>query len=437
MTLLEGDTPVIHRRLLPALAAAVALVASPLLAGCGSSSGDGTVTLTFANADPSATWQKVIDGFQKANPNIKVKQVNIPYAQYTSTINQRMNQGGGGIDLMVVDAGGALADFANRGYLADISDLKNDALNVALSPDMVTSRVVNGKLYALETWTTAQFLFYNKDALAKAGVEAPSGDPTKPWTYQQVTDAAKKIQAAKAADYPLLFDQWDTYYQLQMMGVSAGGGNAISADGKVDFTNAGWQKMLTWYGGLFKDGLSPRGITNDKNGALFSSSKAGFIISGPWGLPVALGGDVKFGIAPVPYWEGGKPATSTDSWAVGISAKSKNLKAAEQLLRYMTIDPQGNFESAEVAGITPTNKDAYAKYADAAEKSAGEVSANFGDIMEYELKNSAVHRPAVTGYSVFEPGAGQTFADIRNGADPQQRAADADKSIADQIARLK
>jgi ABC-type glycerol-3-phosphate transport system substrate-binding protein len=252
-----------------------------------------------------------------------------------------------------------------------------------------------------------------------------------------VTDAAKKIQAAKAAQYPLLFDQWDTYYQLQMMGASAGGGDALSADGKVDFTNAGWQEVLTWYGTLFKDGLSPRGITNDKNGALFQTGKAGFIISGPWGLPVALGGDVKFGIAPAPYWDGGKPATSTDSWAVGISAKSKNFDAAEKFLRYLTIDPEGNYESAEVAGITPTNKTAYARYAAAAEKSAGEVSANFGDIMEYELKNSAVHRPAVTGYSVFEPGAGQMFADIRNGADPRKRATDADKSIADQIARLK
>lgn len=419
------------------MTAAVALIAGPLFAGCGSSSGNGSVTLTFANADPSATWQKVVDGFQKANPKIKVKQLNIPYAQYTSTINQRMAQGGSGIDLMVVDAGGALADFANRRYLADISNLKGDALGVALSPDMVTSRVHNGRLYALETWTTAQFLYYNKDALQKSGVAAPSSDPAKPWTYQQVTAAAKKIQASKAAQYPLLFDQWDTYYQLQMMGVSAGGGDAISADGKVDFTNAGWQKVLTWYGSLFKDGLSPRGITNDKNGALFSNGKAGFIISGPWGLPVALSGDVKLGIAPAPYWEGGKPATSTDSWSVGISAKSKNFAAAEKFLRYMTIDPQGNYESAEVAGITPTNKDAYAKYAAAAEKSAGKVSARFGDIMQYELKNSAVHRPVVTGYSVFEPGADQMFADIRNGADPLKRATDADKSIADQIARLK
>lgn len=428
-----------NRRKVFAASTAVALLAGTLLAGCGSSasSEDGKITLTFANADPSATWQKAIDGFEKANPDIDIKQLNIPYPQYTSTINQRMNQGGGDIDLMVVDAGGALADFATRGYLEDISDLKEEALEVALSPDMVTSREVDGKLYALETWTTAQFLYYNKTALQQAGIAEPSGDPTQPWTYQQLTDAARTIQAAEAAQYPLLFDQWDSYYQLQMMGVSAGGGDGISEDGEVDFTNTGWQDMLTWYHDLFEDGLSPRGITNDKNGALFASGKAGFIISGPWGLPVALGGDVDFGIAPAPYWEGGEPATSTDSWAVGVSAKSENVDAAKEFLRYLTIDPDGNYESAEVAGITPTNVEAYAKYAELAEKSAGEVSANFGDIMEYELKNTAVHRPAVTGYSIFEPGAGTMFADIRNGADPLERATEAEEEIADQIARLK
>lgn len=420
--------------------AAVAASAALVLAGCsgggGSSSGD-KVTLTFANADPSATWAKVITGFEKANPNITVKQLNIPYAQYTSTINQRMGQGGSGIDLLVVDAGGAVADFAHRGYLADLSDMKADAVKAAVSPDMVSSREVDGKLYALETWTTSQFLYYNKDILAKAGVDEPSSDPSKPWTYQQLTEAATKVQEANATQYPFLFDQWDSYYQLQMVGVSAGGGDGIDAKGKVTFTDAGWQKALTWYHDLFTSGLSPRGITNDKNGALFQTGKSAFIVSGPWGLPVALKGKLNFGIAPAPYFEGGKQATSTDSWSVGVSAKSKQQDAAKKFLSYLTIDATGNAQSAEVAGITPTNQVAFDEYVKAADASAGAASANFGDILEYQLKNNAVHRPTVTGYSLFEPGANQMFSDIRNGADPKPRAEQADTEIQAQIERLK
>lgn len=436
--------------------AGIGVAAAVLLAGCSSPSGTpspgtegGTategaqpptgekVTLTFANADPEATWADVIDGFQKANPDITVKQLNIPYAQYTSTINQRLANRGTGIDLMVVDAGGALLDWVNRGFLADVSDLTDDAKAAVVSEDIVTARQVEGKQYALQPWTTAQFLYYNTDILKAAGVEPPSSDPTKPWTYEQLTEAAKKVQAAGAAEYPLLFDQWDSYYQLQMMGVSAGGGDGIDADGKVDFSNPGWQRMLTWYRSLFEDGLSPRGITNDKNGALFQAGKAAFIISGPWGVSVANAGDISWGIAPPPYFDGGKQATSTDSWAIAAAASSPNLEAAKKFLRYANIDPEGNELSARVAGITPTQKDAFAKYIADVSASKGESSAPFGEILQYGLQNNAVHRPNVVGYSVFEPGANAMFSDIRNGSDPAERAAQADTEIAAQIARLK
>src|SRR5687768_15933786 len=110
--------------LIPLAGAAVAA----LLAGCTTpgAGGDAKITLTFANADPEATWANVIAAYEEENPNVDIKQLNIPYAQYTSTINQRLGTGGGGgIDLMVVDAGGAAIDWDNRGFLADVSDLSD------------------------------------------------------------------------------------------------------------------------------------------------------------------------------------------------------------------------------------------------------------------------------------------------------------------------
>lgn len=420
-----------------------ATLAALTLSGCaGANPSDGAadgdkVTLTFANADPAETWAKVIDAFEKEHPDIHVKQLNIPYAQYTSTINQRLGGGGGGIDVMVVDAGGAAMDWTNRGFLADLSNLKDDAVAAAVSESMVTAREVDGVLRAIEPWTTSQFLYYNTDLLEAAGVEPPSSEPSEPWTYEELTQAAREVKEAGVTEYPFLFDQWDSYYQLQMVGRSAGGGDGIDEEGVVDFSNAGWQKALTWYHSLFEEGLSPRGITNDKNGALFQNGKAAFMISGPWGVAVNEAGDINWGVAPAPYFEGGEAATSTDSWGVGIGEKTENREAADEFLRYLTIDPTGNAESAEVAGITPTNKDAYAEYAERVSAVAGEASAPFGAIMEYQLQNNAVHRPIVVGYSVFEPGANLMFSDIRNGSDPAERAAQADKEITAQIERLK
>ena len=148
------------------------------IAGCSgptSAGGDADgekVTLTFANADPAETWATVIAAFEKDHPNITVKQLNIPYAQYTSTINQRLGGGGGGIDVMVVDAGGAAVDWTNRGFLADLDDMKDEAIKAAVSESMVTAREVDGTLRAIEPWTTSQFLYYNTDVLDAAGVDA-------------------------------------------------------------------------------------------------------------------------------------------------------------------------------------------------------------------------------------------------------------------------
>lgn len=420
-------------------ALALAALVAPL-AACGSSSEPaqkGPVTITFANADPAATWQPVIDHCQTKHPDIKVKQLNIPYQQLTSTVTQRLSQGGADLDVLnLVPAW--IRDYANRGFLADLSDLRADAEKVAVSKDMVENNVIDGKLLAISPWTTSQYLYYNAAALKKAGITPPSMDPEKRWTWQQVRAAAEKLKAGGAVQYPIMFDQFDSYYQLQPLGVSAGGGNGLSGDKQdtPDFENAGWQQALSFYGGLFKEGLAPRGITSDKSNALFAAGKAGLMVSGPWTVPNAVKAKLPFGVAAAPVFEGGKPVTATDSWTMGVSAKSKHLEAAKTFLRCVNLTPEGNTKSIQVAQITPTHKDSYQAFMQQFEKQGGPATAGLTKLTEHELQNTAVHRPSAAGYTVFEGEAEKMFADIRNGADPAERARRADQKIAEQFKRL-
>lgn len=424
-------------RIAPLIAAAALVV--PM--ACSSSdstapeAAGGPVTITFANADPAATWKPVVDYCQTQHPDIKVKQLNIPYPQLTSTITQRLSQGASDLDVFnIVPAW--IRDYSSRGFLADLSGLRDKAQSVAVSKDMVTANEVDGKLLAISPWTTSQFLYYNAAVLKKAGIAPPSADPAKRWTWQQLRAAAEKLKGQ--VQYPLMFDQFDTYYQLQPLGVSAGGGNGLSGDKQdvPDFENEGWQKALTFYSGLFTSGLSPRGITNDKTNAIFSAGKAGFIVSGPWTVSNAVKGKLPFGVAAAPVFEGGKPATSTDSWAMAVSAKSKHAEAAKTFVECVNLTQGGDTASIKVAQITPTEKASYAEFAGQLEQSGGTATKGLAGLMEYELQNTAVHRPPATGYTVFETEAEKMFADVRNGAVPAERAKKADETIAEQFKRL-
>jgi ABC-type glycerol-3-phosphate transport system substrate-binding protein len=424
-----------HRTRLIAFAAA-GLVALAGLTGCSAGSGDssGHVTLTFATADPSTTWKPVITAYEKLHPDVTIKQLTIPYDQFTATMNQRLSQANSDIDLVYVDRGW-LKDYQSRGFLADISDLKSKAEAAAVTPDIVNANVIDDKLYALEFWTTEQFMYVNTDILQKAGVPIPSKDPAERWTWDQVLSALQKIKSTGAAEYPFIFNQTASYYQLQPLGVSAGGGDGISGS-KAEFSNSGWQKALTLYHDLYAQGLSPRGITNDKTDALFAAGKVGFEVSGPWPIGGAVQAKIPFQIVPAPMFAGGKPATSTDSWSAAVTAKSKNKKAAEDFLSYFTIDKEGSTLSSNASGAQPTQKDAFEANVAKINAMGGDATSNFGSLFAYELKNSAAHRPNVVGFTVFQSEAQNMFMDIQNGADPAARAKQADATIDDQLKRL-
>ena len=53
---------------------------------------------------------------------------------------------------------------------------------------------INGKVYALPVAASARAMYFNKDLLAKAGIQNP------PDTWDQLVDDAKKIKALGSGD---------------------------------------------------------------------------------------------------------------------------------------------------------------------------------------------------------------------------------------------
>jgi multiple sugar transport system substrate-binding protein len=421
---------------------AAAAIGSMALTACGSdsSSSEGgsqgnadKATLTFVNAQDPGTFDKVIAAFEKDNPGITIKQQVVPFDDLNSTVQSRLQDKDAGIDLYDVDEP-RLAAFASRGYLADLSDL-TDAAEGKIDETALEATTYDGKQYAMPRWTSTQMLFYNKDLLKKAGIPAPSTEADARMTWEQVSAAGKKAQAA-GAKWGFTFDQVDRYYQLQPLPESLGAGPGLKGEGLLtaDITNEGWTKAFTWYASIFEDEISPRGITPEQTGPLFGQGGTAFFAGGPWNAATFDEAKVNYGVAPYPMFEGGEPASSTGSWATGVSPFSKNQAAAKKFIAYMTTDPAGAWEVS--SNNIPVQQDAQAKYLDSVRKS-GPVGPDLAATIETELAESAVSRPTTAAFVDFETIMNKAFADIRNGADPKERLDSASDELGSTLEKYK
>ena len=414
-----------------------------VLAGCSGTSGEATPsgdasgTVQFLGPEDPATFAPVIDAFEAENPDITVEYTQVPFDQYASTLQQRLSNKDDTIDVFAVDQPN-LAQIAAQGFLEDLSALKDQA-KAATSSAQYDINIYDDKMYALSVWNSTQMLFYNKDILAAAGIEAPSADPAARWTWEQTADAGRAAQEA-GTESGLLLEQVEAYYQLQPLIESLGGGSGITGDDMLtlDITNEGWTEALTWYGESFASGLSPRGVGGFQTSAVFTDGKVPFFVGGPWDIGAfSANATFNWGVAPQPYFDGGTEVTPTGSWSWGINTASKNKEAAQKFLEFAALDPAGNLATTEATTIIPANSEAAAEYLPQLEALGGENSAGAADLITYEISNTAVARPVTVGYVQFESLINKAFADIRNGADVTERLAQAQTQIEDAWSQLR
>jgi ABC-type glycerol-3-phosphate transport system substrate-binding protein len=164
---------------------------------------------------------------------------------------------------------------------------------------------------------------------------------------------------------------------------------------------------------------APRGVTSEQTDPAFLAGRAAYMVEGPWMLPKLKESKVNWGVAPQPVFEGGKPATPTGSWSLAMNPFSKQKEAAAVFLKWMAIDNGGGgyikyLPAPELAASVEGKKVYFAK--DVFSSPQGQDAAK---IIDYETANTAVNRVSTIGYIEFETIMNQTFADVRNGADPK------------------
>lgn len=416
------------------------------LGACGSSSGSpgkapSSATtagnLTFVGADNKEAWTPLIKGFQAKYPAAHVNYQYIPFANYQSTIIQRLSTKDAGVDVLYVDPP-TIADYVHRGFLRDLTRAFGDQPGKALLPTALAGAMYQDKMWTMPIWTSSQLLFYNVDILKAAGIPLPTTDPDKRLTWEEIREQGQRARERGHAKWGFAFGQPATYYQLQPLSESAGGGSGLSGDCgiDVDITNDGWLKAGRWYHDMHADGISPRGLDIGQTGQAFLNGEVAFYadISG-LGTTFSTNKKLNWGIAAYPFFAGGKAATPTDSWHFGINTASKNADLARTYLAYAGLTTEGSLQAVETIPLPPCNAAAFAQFQKKAESSVARLAGS-AELLDYELAHTAVHRPSSIGYTTFEAKLNQAWSDIRTGAAPDQVFDKTQQDLEQQFERL-
>jgi raffinose/stachyose/melibiose transport system substrate-binding protein len=369
------------------IAAVGALILVPALAACGSSGGvggassaaqssSGPVTLTYWTWNPDQkTLQPAIDGFEKANPGIKVTLKEYTNTDYQKDLPLALN-GGEKIDVVGVQVSAMTNTLKSElrpvsSYSSDLGANWKSKLDPKIL-DQTQSAASDNVLYSLPMGAVASpFVYYNNALLKKDGVAVPK-------TAADLAAAAKKLKAAGVENpVTMVGDGW---WQEEVLFGIAGQTDPKLSD-SIFLGNGSWNqpavvKALADYKSLFDSGAidtSTLSLTGAVPASDFTSGKSAFLIDGSWQSSMLSASYRKannipltdVGAEALPIVEpNGKPAVrGLAEGGMAIPKSSTHVAAAAKFIAYMTYgdgvdlwDASLGYVPAAKVGFAPTSQ---------------------------------------------------------------------------------
>jgi multiple sugar transport system substrate-binding protein len=309
------------------------------------------VAVNSAQAVEIEYWQYVYDtrvkamdqliaNFEKANPDITVKQTTFPYADYQTRV-VAANLAGNGPDVMQLFYGW-LDQFIAGGLLQPLPTdaFPHDQIEKDFFP-IVSAMKRGDDYYGLPTAVRSLALFYNKKLFQEAGL-----DPNKPpQTVDEFVAAAEKTVKRDAAgniavegttlDMGGQDHQWWREVLIRQFG-----GEPYTADySKVTYNSDAGIKALKFYTSLQTEKKVGQTGFMDEGQAAFRGGKAAMTIDGTFRLG-SFGSikDFEWGVTELPANADGLRSNYASYFANGIGAKvsGEKLEASKKFLAYVT-----------------------------------------------------------------------------------------------------
>ncbi|MET8825971.1 ABC transporter substrate-binding protein [Streptomyces sp. NPDC004610] len=396
------------------LTGCTALVLAVTLTACGSdgdvAAGGGDKPLSGQTVSVAGVWsgteqqnfQKVLDAFTEKTG---AKTEFVSTGDNVSTVVGSKIEGGNAPDVVMVPQVGVLQQFAQEGWLQELSKTAQDSLTSNFAPVWKNYGAVDGTSYGVYFKAAHKStVWYSPDALTQAGVEAPA-------TYDELLEAGRTVSDSGLAAFAVAGqDGWTLTDWFENIYLSQAGPekyDALAAH-ELKWTDASVVTALTTLGELFKD---KQLIAGGQNGALntdFPGSvekvfgpqpEAGMVYEGDFVAAVAkdeygkvIGEDANF--FPFPAVDGGKAPVVSGGDAAVVIKEGKNQEAGMAFVEWLAT-PEAAEVWAELGGYLSPNKSLdLAAYGDDVTRATAKSLIDAGDAVRFDMSDQA---PAAFG----------------------------------------
>ncbi|MCD6385011.1 sugar ABC transporter substrate-binding protein [Candidatus Sumerlaeota bacterium] len=258
---------------------AMLLVSSCSMSGSGT--GNTIKFLWFGSEEETKVIKKIVNDFEKQNPNIKVVIQMVEWLRFNEKLlTMLLGRRAPDISRMSVQW---CRRYAELGAFADISDM----IPPEELADFVESRLAScrykGCLFGLPHSSIGLMMFYNADVVEKAGITLPA-TPEDAWSWDEFEENSRKAMEKCGIQYG-----WSTYrgwFPLLIFFYQNGG--RIFDDTLTHSTFAREENIeaLKWFIDQHRKGVAPSSAWTggDPGADLFMRGFCAFHISGNWSL---------------------------------------------------------------------------------------------------------------------------------------------------------
>lgn len=306
--------------------------------------------------------EELIQRFQKSHPNLAISYKPIPYYQTTEKILS-LALHCSPPDVMQLTPP-IFSTLSSLGLLLPLDQYVNHSHMKRQYPIDVESGRIGRTLYSVTWGLSPLILYYNKNVLARAGLDANR----PPQTLDELFAMCVRINTASDSNawgisFPLSSND-PTFLWLYPYLLAFNGGFVDDRTGNILIDSEENGKALAWLGALYRQGGTP-GVKDITEGRmLFAADRIGFWIDGPWlrGLFRQMSGfkrdfDSHYGVAKIPVGPSGKSESILWNHSLAISADCKHIESAYKWIEFLTTEEESARCHFQILGMLPPLRD--------------------------------------------------------------------------------